>query len=382
MQNVPLPQFRPLADIGPASQLPLRGRGSGVNPPNRFEKLGFTVDGEFIDGQTQEDPDFLKPHSVATAILEDTSRTILNHVDSPDLGFAWTVNPYRGCEHGCIYCYARPGHEYLGMSSGIDFETKIMAKHDAPELLAKALAKSSWQGEPIVFAGVTDVYQPIEAELGITRKCLEVCLAFRQPISIITKNKLILRDIDIIGEMAKLNLVHAAVSLTTLSNKLASVMEPRASSPRSRLDTIRALAKLGVPTTVMTAPIIPGLNDHEIPALLREASHAGATCAGYVLLRMPHQIKAIFLDWLQRNFPQRAAKVEALIRDTREGELYRAAFHERGRGTGPIADQIGATFRMFARKYKLANRLPPHERGLFRVPSELADRGQLSLFGQ
>ncbi|MFN7315892.1 MAG: PA0069 family radical SAM protein [Phycisphaerae bacterium] len=380
MENVPLPQLRNLTDIGPTSNLPLRGRGSGVNPPNRFEKLGFAADGDYVDAAARDDDDFLKPRSVATAILEDTSRTILNHVDSPDLGFGWTVNPYRGCEHGCVYCYARPGHEYLGMSSGIDFETKILAKHDAPQLLQRALSKNSWQGEPIVFAGVTDVYQPIEADLEITRKCLEVCLAFRQPVSIITKNKLILRDTDIIAEMAKMNLIHAAISLTTLDNKLASAMEPRASSPRSRLDTIRALAKLGVPTTVMTAPIIPGLNDHELPALLREASHAGATCAGYVLLRLPHQIKEIFLDWLRRNFPQRAAKVEALIRDTREGELYNATFFERARGTGAFADQINATFRTFARKYKLANRLPPHERGLFRVPHEIAERGQLSLF--
>lgn len=379
MQNVPLPQLRNLADIGPASNLPLRGRGSGVNPPNRFEKLGFAADGDYIDAAARDD-DVLKQRSVATAILEDTSRTILNHVDSPDLGFAWTVNPYRGCEHGCVYCYARPGHEYLGMSSGIDFETKIMAKHDAPQLLQRALAKNSWQGEPIVFAGVTDVYQPIEAELQLTRKCLEVCLAFRQPVSIITKNKLILRDADIIAEMAKLNLIHAAISLTTLENKLAHAMEPRASSPRARLDAIRALTKLGVPTTVMTAPIIPGLNDHELPALLREAAHAGATCAGYVLLRLPHQIKTIFLDWLQRNFPQRAAKVESLIRATRDGELYNATFFERARGTGPFAEQIATTFRMFARKYKLANRLPPHERALFRVPAEIADRGQMTFF--
>lgn len=380
MQNVPLPQLHNLADIGPASHLPLRGRGSGVNPPNRFEKLGFAADGDYVDAAARDDDDFLKPRSVATAILEDTSRTILNHVDSPDLGFGWTVNPYRGCEHGCVYCYARPGHEYLGMSSGIDFETKILAKHDAPQLLQRALSKNSWQGEPIVFAGVTDVYQPIEAQLQLTRKCLEVCLAFRQPVSIITKNKLILRDTDIIAEMAKLNLIHAAISLTTLDNKLAHAMEPRASSPRARLDAIRALTKLGVPTTVMTAPIIPGLNDHELPALLREAAHAGAACAGYVLLRLPHQIKTIFLDWLQRNFPQRAAKVEALIRATRDGELYNATFFERARGTGPFAEQIATTFRMFARKYKLANRLPPHERALFRVPSEIADRGQMTFF--
>lgn len=380
MQNVPLPQLRHLADVGPASHLPLRGRGSAINPPNRFEKLGFAADGDFLDDASRDNDDFLRPRSVATAILEDTSRTILNHVDSPDMGFAWTVNPYRGCEHGCIYCYARPGHEYLGMSSGIDFETKIMAKHDAPQLLQRALAKRTWQAEPIVFAGVTDVYQPIEAQLQLTRKCLEVCLDFRQPVSIITKSKLILRDVDIIAEMAKLNLVHAAISLTTLDNRLASAMEPRASSPRARLDAIRALSKLGVPTTVMTAPIIPGLNDHELPALLREASRAGATCAGYVLLRLPHQIKTIFLEWLQRNFPQRAAKVEALVRDTRDGELYNAAFFERTRGTGPFAEQIATTFRMFARKYKLANRLPPHERALFRVPAAIADRGQMTFF--
>jgi DNA repair photolyase len=379
MEPVRLPQLH-TQDIG--SQLPsnVRGRGSTINPPNRFERTGFVASGDYLDTAASEHEDFLKPKSIATSVLDDTAKTILNHVDSPDLGFAWTVNPYHGCEHGCVYCYARPHHEYLGLSSGLDFETKIFAKRDAPQLLERELSRRSWKAETIVFAGVTDIYQPLEADLQLTRKCLEVCLAFRQPVSLITKSKLILRDLDILREMASMGLVHVGISLTTLDNKLASVMEPRAASPRARLEAIRELASAGVPTLVMTAPIIPGLNDRELPSLLREASKAGATSAGYVLLRLPHQIKDIFLAWLAKHFPARASKIESLIRQTREGELYNADFSQRMRGSGNIADQINATFRVFARRYKLAQRLPPHERSLFRVPSAIADRGQLGLF--
>jgi DNA repair photolyase len=292
----------------------------------------------------------------------------LNYVDSPDLGFHWTLNPYRGCEHGCTYCYARPTHEYLGLSSGLDFETKLFAKPRAPELLRKALCKPTWKPQPIVMAGVTDVYQPIEADHEITRRCLEVCLEFRQPVAVITKNKLILRDLDILQRLAAEGLVHAALSITTLDHKLAASMEPRASSPRARLDAVRELAKAGVPVGVMTAPIIPGLNDEEIPALLRASAGAGARWAGYVLLRLPHQNKELFLDWLRRTFPQRAAKIESLVRQTRAGELYDARWNVRGRGEGAVAENIRRTHEIFRRRYRLDARLPALETGKFRVP--------------
>jgi DNA repair photolyase len=384
-------------------QLPLRGRGTSINPRNRFESASIAVDELYLDHMLREHseaadagvdcdagsvPSRLAPPSVpapgaqqlATQVLEDDTESVLNHVDAPDLHFRWTLNPYRGCEHGCVYCYARPGHEYLGLSCGVDFESRIFAKPRAPELLRRELARPSWEGEPIMLSGVTDCYQPVERELGITRRCLEVMLELRQPVSVITKSKLILRDLDILREMARLNLVHAAISLTTLDAKLAMAMEPRASSPRSRLDAIRTLADAGVPVMVMTAPIIPGLNDAEIPALLREASRAGARSAGYVLLRLPHQVKGLFLEWLARTVPGKAARIEALVRDTRSGELYDARWGARGWGTGPVADHVRATFEVFRRRYRLDERPPPHDRTLFRKPRREDAVGQLGLF--
>lgn len=368
------------ADV-PHAPVGARGRGAGVNPANRFEDQRYLVAGEFLDDLRAEGQ--LSNQNVATMVFDDATRSILNPVDAPDLHFKWTVNPYRGCEHGCIYCYARPGHEYLGLSSGLDFETKVFAKREAPDLLRKELTKKSWQGETIMMSGVTDCYQPLEADLKLTRRCLEVMLEFRQSVSIITKSSLILRDLDILREMARLNLVHAAVSITTLDNRLAGAMEPRAAAPRARLDTVRTLAKAGVPTFVMAAPIVPGLNDHEIPSILREASRAGAHGAGYILLRLPYQIKTLFLEWLQRTVPQRAAKVEALIRDTRDGDLYDARWKVRQRGEGAVADAIKATFHTFRRKYKLDERLPPHDTTLFRRPESTGpgqSAGQLGLF--
>ncbi|MFO0830867.1 MAG: PA0069 family radical SAM protein [Phycisphaerales bacterium] len=362
----------------PHSPMGVRGRGSGINPANRFEDQRYLVNGDFLD-ELREAGQLSNQH-VATMVFDDATRSILNPVDSPDLHFKWTVNPYRGCEHGCIYCYARPGHEYLGLSCGLDFETKVFAKREAPALLRRELSKKSWQGETIMMSGVTDCYQPLEAEFRLTRQCLEVMLEFRQSVSIITKSSLIVRDLDILQEMARLNLVHAAVSVTTLDNRLAGAMEPRAASPRARLDTVRELARAGVPTCVMTAPIVPGLNDHEIPSLLREASRAGAGAAGYVLLRLPHQIKDLFLEWLQRTVPQRAAKVEALVRDTRDGALYNAEWRVRQRGEGAVADAIRATFHTFRKKYKLAERLLAHDTSLFRRP-DVTEPGQLGLFG-
>lgn len=362
----------------PHTPVAARGRGAGISPANRFEDQQYLVAGEFLDELRAEGQ--LANQHVATMVFDDATRSILNPVDAPDLHFKWTLNPYRGCEHGCIYCYARPGHEYLGLSCGLDFETKVFAKREAPALLRKELTKKTWQGETIMMSGVTDCYQPLEADLKLTRQCLEVMLEFRQSVSIITKSSLILRDLDILREMAKLNLVHTALSITTLDNRLASAMEPRAASPRARLDTVRTLARAGVPVFVMAAPIVPGLNDQEIPSILREASRAGATGAGYILLRLPYQIKSLFLEWLQRTVPQRAGKVESLIRDTRDGGLYDARWKVRQRGEGAVADAIKATFHTFRRKYKLEEKLPAHDTTLFRRPV-VTEAGQLGLFG-
>ena len=349
----------------------VRGRGAGVNPGNRFESVRLHVLGEHLDDEARDHP---QGRQVATSILDDHTRSIINRVDSPDLPFNWTVNPYRGCEHGCVYCYARPTHELLGFSCGLDFETKIMAKRDAPRLLRDALRHDKWQGEPIVMSGVTDPYQPMEEELRITRGCLEVCAELGQPVSLITKNRLIQRDVDLLADLAVRGLTRCVVSLTTLDNRLAASMEPRASSPTARLETIARLSEAGIPVIVMTAPIIPGLNDHEIPRLLQAASDAGAVGAGYIMLRLPYQVKAIFLDWLARTRPEAAGRVEAYLRGVREGELSDAQFGTRFRGTGPRAEQISMTFDVFKRRYKLDRPLPAMKRGEIH-------RRQLGLFG-
>lgn len=356
----------------------VRGRGAGLNPGNRFEDVRLHVLGDHLDEVIAETPD---GRQVTTHVFRDRSHTILNPVDSPDLSMKWTVNPYRGCEHGCIYCYARPGHEYLGLSCGLDFETKIMAKPDAPLLLRQGLAKASWMGETISFSGVTDCYQPLEAKLRITRACIEVCAEFAQPFFIITKNRLVTRDIDVLQDLAKHNACGVAVSITTLDNALASKMEPRASSPRERLETIRTLTNAGIPTMVMAAPMIPALNENELPRILKAARDAGAQDAGYVLLRLPYQIKDLFLDWLKREYPERAAHVEAALRDTRDGALYQSAHGERMKGSGPRAEQIGSIFRLFKRRYNLER----FKEGLstaefFRRKQERNTGGQLGLF--
>jgi len=345
----------------------VRGRGAGLNPGNRFEDVRLHVLGETLDERLAESPEGVQ---VRTKILDDSTRSIINAVDSPDLSFKWTVNPYRGCEHGCIYCYARPGHEYLGLSSGLDFETTIIAKQQAPVLLRKELAAGSWKGESIVMSGVTDCYQPIERDLRITRACLAVCLEFRQSVSIITKNSLVLRDLDLIKALHELGLISVALSITTLDPTLARIMEPRASVPKERLRALRELAACGVPTTVMTAPIIPAINDHEIPAILAAASAEGARSAGYVLLRLPYQIKALYEDWLRRHFPERAEKALSLLRSTRGGNLYDATPHHRMKGTGPYAEQIRATFKTFAKRHGLDNPRTPLNTGAFRRPGE------------
>jgi len=349
----------------------VRGRGAGLNPGNRFETVRLHVLGEHLDEQAAQAPCGVQ---VRTTQLDDSTRSIINHVDSPDLGFNWTINPYRGCEHGCIYCYARPGHEYLGMSSGLDFETRIIAKPEAPVLLRRELMNAKWKGETIMMSGVTDPYQPVERELEVTRGCLKVMVEFRQAVAIITKSKLILRDMDLLMELHEHRAVHAAVSLTTLDNELAAKMEPRASSPAGRLLAIRELSKAGIPVRVMTAPIIPGLNDRELPALLKAAAEAGASSAGFVMLRLPYQIKDLFLEWLGRHFPARAAHVESLVRQMRGGELYNTEWFKRHKGEGPLAEQIAQTFKVFARRYGLDGKVPEMNHRAFRRPGGLFEQ--------
>jgi DNA repair photolyase len=357
---------------------PVRGRGAGVNPGNRFESVRLHVLGEHLDEIVAQNPDGTQ---VRTLLYNDDTRTIINKVDSPDLDMKWTINPYRGCEHGCAYCYARPTHETLGFSCGLDFETRIVVKRDAAALLRKELLAPKWSGETIMMSGVTDPYQPIEAKLKITRACLEVMAEFGQSVALITKNRMITRDLDVLRPLIQKGRVGAAISITTLDKSLAVKMEPRASSPADRLRAVRELVDAGVPVTVMTAPIIPGLNDHEIPALLEAAKEAGASSAGYVLLRLPHGLKDVFLDWLARELPDRAAKVESQLREARGGALYNSKFRERQRGQGARAEQIGQTFRVFARRLGLDGRRPPMAGGLDRAPPPPAPNSQLPLFG-
>lgn len=348
-----------------------------MNPGNRHDDLRLHVLGEEWDRQVCEE-EGRGEAKVGTTVLADHARSVINRVDSADLPMKWTLNPYRGCEHGCVYCYARPDHERLGMSCGLDFETKIMAKHEAPELLRKELAKPGWAGEPILMSGVTDPYQPIERTLRITRRCLEVMAGCGQAVTLITKNRLITRDLDVLAPLIEAGAVHAAVSLTTLDAKLAGAMEPRASSPRDRLAAMRELSAAGVPVRVMTAPIIPGLNDRELPALLEAAAEAGATSAGYVLLRLPYQLKALFEDWLRRTVPDRAEHVLSLLRQSHDGKLYDATPGLRQRGQGAMAETIGQMFRVFRRKYGLDGEVPPHRTEGFRRPTL---DGQGRLFG-
>ena len=356
---------------------PVRGRGAGLNPANRFESVGLSVHGEFLDQEAARRSG--SPALMATQVHADDSRTVINRVDSPDLDFNWTVNPYRGCEHGCIYCYARPGHETLGLSCGVDFETTIFAKFDARRILRRELGRPSWAGDPIVLSGVTDPYQPVESKLKITRQCLEVFAACRQPLSVVTKSRLVLRDLDLIGELARHDAVSVCVSLTSLDSRLAAKMEPRASCPEDRLHTVRKLAEARVPVTVLMAPIVPGLTDTHIPKVLEAAAEAGAVSAGYVLLRLPHQVEALFLDWLRREFPQRANHVASLVRQTRGGRLNDGRFGVRMRGEGPIATHIGSMFRLWARRCGLRRRSPPLSNRAFVRP---ADKGQMMLWTQ
>ena len=272
-----------------------KGRGSNLNPPNRFGGPYHVQDLEQVENDEEYLAGLGKP---ATEYIPDKTRSVVSKNDSPDVGFRYSVNPYRGCSHGCAYCYARPTHEYLGLNAGLDFETKILVKHDAPQLLREFLSRDDWVPESIALSGVTDPYQPAERQFGITRGCIEVAAEARQPISIITKNALVVRDLDLLSEMARRNLVHVNMSVTTLSGELARSMEPRTSAPEARLRAIRELTQADVPVRVLVAPIIPGLNDSEIPMILKAAKEAGAMDAGHILLRLPWTVRPVFLEWL------------------------------------------------------------------------------------
>ncbi|MGD8779147.1 MAG: PA0069 family radical SAM protein [Ignavibacteria bacterium] len=314
-----------------------KGRGTIDNPQNRFEKI------EYIPESEEPEEEIFKPQ---TEYFVDTSKTVISCNDSPDLYGAASINPYRGCEHGCIYCYARPTHEYLSLSPGLDFETKIFVKKEMSKLLRKELASKKWEPKPVMLCGNTDAYQPIEKELRISRKCLEVLRDFRNPVFIVTKNHLVTRDIDILSGLAEFNAASVSLSVTTLDNRLSSIMEPRTSKPHMRLDAIEKLAKAGIPTGVMVAPVIPGLTDQEMPEILKQAANAGATRAGYVLLRLPFALKNLFENWLEKNFPDRKKKVMNRLRDLYNGKLYDSSFFVRGRGTGVMAEQINKLFKV------------------------------------
>ena len=346
----------------------IRGRGAAENPPNRFEPLS-------LDREGWTDPDDPLPR---TAFLRDVSRSILVRNESPDVGFEVSVNPYRGCEHGCIYCYARPYHEYLGFSCGLDFETKVLVKEDAPELLRAALSSARWTPQVIVLSGVTDPYQPVERRLRITRGCLEVLADFRNPVAVITKNHLVTRDVDLLARLAEHGAAAVTLSITTLDTDLQRAMEPRACTPARRLLAIRTLADAGVPVGVNIAPVIPGLTDHEIPRILAAAAEAGATRAGFIMLRLPYAVKELFETWLAQHYPERKGKVLGRVREVRGGRLNDPRFGTRMRGEGPYARQIAHLFRVTRRKLGLDRDRRPLSTVAFRRPDESA---QLGLFG-
>ena len=334
----------PLSGAGPDSYL--HGRGAQFNPANRFLKLEQTREHlESIDDWIQPQP--------ATQFLEENAKGLVNKVESPDVGMWYSMNPYQGCEHGCVYCYARNAHEYWGFSAGLDFERKIIVKKNAPELLRKFLMNPKWECVPLSLSGNTDCYQPAEKKFRITRQLLEICLEFRQPVGIITKNAGILRDKDLLEELARRGLVCVMVSTTSFNEDLRRLMEPRTTTALQRIRVMRELSALGVRVGVMAAPMIPGLNDHEMSQILKTASQNGATLSGYTLVRLNGAVRLIFRDWLFKNFPDRAEKVWHLIESCHAGKVNDSAFGRRMRGSGNIADLINRQFKLYAQRYGL-----------------------------
>jgi DNA repair photolyase len=352
------------------NDIQVHGRAATGNPANRFEKLHVEFEPHDLASLDEDRP------ARRTEFFRDGSKTIITHNNSPDVGFETSVNPYRGCEHGCIYCYARPTHEYLGFSAGLDFESKIMVKEDAPELLEAELSSPKWKPQVVVMSGVTDPYQPVERKLKLTRRCLEVLARFRNPVAIITKNHLVTRDADILRELAANDAAAVNVSVTSLDLKLQRMLEPRTSTPRSRLDAIAHLRARGIPVGVMVAPIIPGLTDHEVPAILKACAEAGAQFAGYTVVRLPWAVAPLFERWLDEHFPDRKEKILGRIRHLRGGEkLNQSQWHSRMTGDGIFAEQISSLFEVGCRRAGIGAR-PRLSTAAFRRPQE-----QLSLFG-
>jgi DNA repair photolyase len=336
-------------------QMKRKGRGAVSNASGRFERHRYVP---------LEERD-----RIETIVSADSSRSIIAKNDSPDVPFSRSINPYRGCEHGCIYCFARPTHAFLGLSPGLDFETRIFSKPRAAELLRKELSRPSYRPETLAIGANTDPYQPAEREHEITRSVLEVLAEHGHPVAIVTKSNLVLRDLDLLSPMAAKGLAHVLVSITTLDPELARTMEPRASTPAKRVETLAALREAGVPCGVLASPMIPALNDAELERILEVCAAAGARSAGYILLRLPLELKDLFREWLDAHYPDKTTHVLNLIRETRGGDLYRSDFGERMRGTGPYADLLESRFRIAAKKYGLAERLPPLSAALFKPPT-------------
>ncbi len=348
----------------------LSGRGARTNASGRYERYAREA---FDDGWSQEEMRRLE-----TIVTPELANSIISANQSPDISFEQSINPYRGCEHGCIYCYARPNHAYVGLSPGLDFETKLFVKANAVELLEKEFSKPNYRPKTIMLGGVTDIYQPIERGYGITRGILEVMEKWRHPVSLITKSQLVMRDIDILARLAERGLAKAAISVTTLDRRTARVMEPRAAAPHRRVEAIRALAAAGVPTTVMVAPIVPAINDGEIERILEACAKAGATSAGYVVLRLPLEIKDLFREWLSKHFPDRKAHVMALVRQMRNGRDYDPEWGKRQRGEGPYAQLIADRFAKAIRRLGLEKPRLQLDHTQFRRPIEAG--GQADLF--
>ena len=333
----------------------MRGRGASSNPPNRFEKRELV----------SEEPEAPLPR---TQVLRDAARRIITTNDSPDIGFDASINPYRGCEHGCAYCYARPTHEFLGYSAGLDFETKILVKEEAPALLRRELSAKSWKPRLLAMSGVTDCYQPLERSRQLTRRCLEVLVDIRNPVLIVTKNHLVTRDVDLLRDLASRQAAAVILSITTLDPDLAGKLEPRTSTPSRRLAAIEALAAAGIPAGVNVAPVIPGLTDSEIPAILAAAKKAGASFAGHSLLRLPLGVKDLFARWLDEHAPDRKSKILHRVQEVRGGRLNDPRFGSRMTGEGGYAEQIAALFRLARRKAELAEETPKLSTASFRIP--------------
>ncbi|MBL8538207.1 MAG: PA0069 family radical SAM protein [Hyphomonadaceae bacterium] len=341
---------------------PLRGRGARTNADGRYERFAREA---YDDGWGADEVTPLE-----TIVTPELAKSIISTNASPDISFEQSINPYRGCEHGCIYCYARPNHAYVGLSPGLDFETKLFVKANAVELLERAFARPGYRPRTIMLGGVTDIYQPIERGYGITRSILETMERWRHPVALITKSQLVIRDVDVLSRLAERGLAKAAVSVTTLDRRIARVMEPRAAAPHRRVEAIRVLASAGVPTTVMVAPIAPAINDNEIEAILAECARAGAVSAGYVILRLPREIKELFQEWLAAHFPDRAGRVMALVRSMRGGRDYDPEWTKRQRGTGPYARLIADRFAAACRRLALNKPTLPLDHTQFTRPLE------------